>query len=53
MENFGELEKGKNFTFFENLFFSDEDLSMRLIAGNVLSNRYSAHKKLIPLLEFS
>jgi len=53
LKNYGELEKGKNFTFFENLFFSDEDLSMRLIAGNVLSNRYSAHKKLIPLLEYT
>ena len=53
LENYGELEKGKNFTFFENLFFSDEDLRMRLIAGNVLSNRYSAHKKLIPLLEYT
>jgi len=53
LENYGELENGKNFTFFENLFFSDEDLCMRLIAGKVLSNRYSTHKKLIPLLEYT
>jgi Leucine-rich repeat (LRR) protein len=53
LENYGELENGKNFTFFENLFFSDEDLHMRLIAGKVLSNRYSTHKKLIPLLEYT
>ena len=53
LENYGELEKGKNFTFFENLFFSDEDLRMRLIAGKVLNNRYSTHKKLIPLLGYT
>ena len=50
---YGELEKGKNFDFFENLFFSDEDLQMRLIAGKVLSKGYSKHKKLIPLLEYT
>ncbi|MHA1985918.1 MAG: leucine-rich repeat protein [Promethearchaeota archaeon] len=53
LENYGELEKGKNFTFFENLFFSDEDLRVRLIAGKVLNHRYSGHKKLIPLLEYT
>ncbi len=53
LENYGELEAGKNFTFFENLFFSDEDFQMRIIAGKVLSNRYSKHKKLIPLLEYA
>jgi len=53
LENYGELEKGKNFTFFENLFFSDEDLRMRLIAGKILTNRYSTNKKLIPLLRYT
>ena len=53
LENYGEFEFGNNFTFFENLFFSDEDVHMRLIAGKVLRNRYSTNKKLIPLLEYT
>ena len=53
LENYGELENGKNFTFFENLFFSDEDLPIRLIAGKVLIKGYSLHKKLTPLLEYT
>ncbi|MFW9895955.1 MAG: hypothetical protein ACFFD7_09155, partial [Candidatus Thorarchaeota archaeon] len=53
LENYGELEDGKNFNFFEDIFFSDEDFEMRLIAGNVLSIKYSTHKKLISLLEYA
>ncbi|MFX1524397.1 MAG: leucine-rich repeat protein [Promethearchaeota archaeon] len=53
LEYYGELEDGKNFNFFENIFFSDEDLEMRLIAGKVLKTNYSTHKKLISLLEYA
>ncbi|MFW9989858.1 MAG: leucine-rich repeat domain-containing protein [Candidatus Odinarchaeota archaeon] len=52
LKNYGLLEEGKNFKFFEQLFLSDENLQIRLIAGQILKEKYSSNKKLIPLLEF-
>ena len=50
LENYGLLEEGKNFKFFEHLFLSDENLDIRLTAGQILKEKYSKNKKLIPLL---
>ncbi len=53
LELFGSLDDGKNFKFLEQVFLSDEDLEIRLIAGKILEHNYMNHKKLIPLLEYS
>jgi Leucine-rich repeat (LRR) protein len=53
LENFGILEEGNNFSFLEQLFLSDEDLDIRLIAGRILQEKYPTHKKLLRLLEYS
>ena len=53
LELFGSLDDGKNFKFLEQVFLSDEDLEIRLIAGKILEDMYINHKKLIPLLEYS
>ncbi|MFX1501619.1 MAG: leucine-rich repeat domain-containing protein [Promethearchaeota archaeon] len=53
LEIYGLLEEGKNFKFFEQLFLSDENLQIRLIAGQILREKYSNNKKLIQLLEYS
>ncbi len=52
LEILGSIEEGKNFKFFEQLFLSDENLQIRIIAGQILKEKYSSNKKLIPLLEF-
>jgi Leucine-rich repeat (LRR) protein len=53
LENFGMLEEGNNFSFFEHLFLSDEDPDIRLIAAKVLKDKYLTHKKLFRLLEYT
>ena len=53
LENFGMLEEGSNFSFFEQLFLSDENLDIRLIAGKILKGKYLTHKKLSRLLEYT
>ena len=53
LENFGVIEEGNNFSFFEQLFLSDEDLDIRLIAAKILKNKYLTHKKLFRLLEYT
>ncbi|MCK4370859.1 MAG: leucine-rich repeat domain-containing protein, partial [Candidatus Lokiarchaeota archaeon] len=53
LKNFSLIEQGKNFKFFEQLFLSDEDLNMRIIAGEILKEKYSNNKKLIILLEYT
>ena len=53
LENYGLIEEGKNFKFFENLFLSDENLEIRLIAGKILKKKYSNNKKLISLLGYT
>jgi len=49
---FGEFDTLKNFKFLEQLFLSDEEIEIRLIAGKILQEKYSVHKKMIPLLEY-
>lgn len=53
LENYGLLEEGKNFKFFEYLFLGDEILEIRLIAGQILKEKYSNNKKLISLLGYT
>ncbi|UCD01265.1 MAG: leucine-rich repeat protein [Promethearchaeota archaeon] len=53
LEYYGSIDTGKNFKFFEHLFLSDEDLKLRLIAGQILKHNYSNNKKLISLLEYT
>jgi len=53
LENFGMIEEGNNFSFFEQLFLSDEDLDIRLIAAKILKDKYLTHKKLFRLLEYT
>ncbi|MFX1419440.1 MAG: leucine-rich repeat protein [Promethearchaeota archaeon] len=51
--NFGLIDEGKNFKFFEDLFLSDEDIKIRLIAGKILKENYLQNKRLIPLLDYT
>jgi Leucine-rich repeat (LRR) protein len=51
--NYGKIEEGKNFKFFEHLFLSDENLKIRLIAGQILKDKYFNNKKFISLLEYT
>jgi Leucine-rich repeat (LRR) protein len=51
--NYGSIDDGKNFKFFEHLFLSDEDNKMRLMAGQILKEKYLHHKKLISLLYYT
>ena len=53
LENFGMIEEDNNFSFFEQLFLSDEDLDIRLIAAKILKDKYLTHKKLYRLLEYT
>ena len=50
---FGTIDNYKNFKFLEQLFLSDEDSHIKLIAGNILRDKYLDYKKLIPLLEYA
>ncbi|MHA1914971.1 MAG: leucine-rich repeat protein [Promethearchaeota archaeon] len=49
---FGEIDTLKNFKFLEQLFLSEEEIEVRLIAGEILQDNYALHKKMIPLLEY-
>ncbi|MFX0020929.1 MAG: leucine-rich repeat protein [Candidatus Hermodarchaeota archaeon] len=51
--NYGIIDDGNNFKFFEHLFLSDEDIKLRLIAGQLLKDKYLHHKKLLPLLKYT
>jgi len=53
LEHYGSIDTGKNFKFFEHLFLSDENLKIRLIAGQILKEKYWNNKKLISLLEYT
>ncbi len=50
---YGTIDNCKNFKFLEQLFLSDEDPHIKLVAGNILRDKYSDYKKLIPLLEYT
>ncbi len=50
---YGTIDNCKNFKFLEQLFLSDEDPHIKLIAGNILRDKYSDYKKIIPLLEYT
>jgi len=49
---YGELEQGKDYKFLEEIFLSDEDISLRILSGQILGDNYFQHKKVINLLEF-
>ncbi|MFW9818039.1 MAG: leucine-rich repeat domain-containing protein [Candidatus Thorarchaeota archaeon] len=51
--NYGLIDEGKNFKFFEHLYLSDENIELRLIAGQILKEKYLHHKKLILLLKYT
>ncbi|UCC20563.1 MAG: leucine-rich repeat protein [Promethearchaeota archaeon] len=51
--NYGLIDEGKNFKFFEHLYLSDEDIKLRLIAGNVLKEKHLNNKKFIHLLKYT
>jgi Leucine-rich repeat (LRR) protein len=51
--NYGLIDEGKNFRFFEHLFLSDEDIKLRLIAGQILKEKYLHNKKLLPLIKYT
>ncbi|MFX1279488.1 MAG: leucine-rich repeat protein [Promethearchaeota archaeon] len=53
LETFGFIDEGNNFTFIEQLFLSDENSDMKLIAGMILKDKYITHKKLVRLLEYT
>ena len=53
LENFGRIDDKKNFKFFEQLFLSDEDSNIQLIAGCILRENYSTSKKILRLLEYA
>ncbi|MFX1374946.1 MAG: leucine-rich repeat protein [Promethearchaeota archaeon] len=53
LETFGIIDEGKNFSFFEQLFLSDENPDIRLFAGMILKEKYFTHKKLVRLLEYT
>jgi len=49
---YSSIEKGKEFKFFEQLFLSDEDPTLRLLTGQILKESYLSNKKIISLLDF-
>ena len=51
--NYGLIDEGKNFKFFEHLYLSDEDIELRLIAGRILKEKYLHNKKLLPLIKYT
>ena len=51
--NYGLIDEGKNFKFFEHLLLSDEDIKIRLIAGQTLKEKYLHNKRLISLLDYT
>ncbi|MFX1427194.1 MAG: leucine-rich repeat domain-containing protein [Promethearchaeota archaeon] len=53
LQTFGCIDEGKNFSFFEQLFLSDEDPYIRKFAGMILKEKYFTHKKIIRLLEYT
>jgi Leucine-rich repeat (LRR) protein len=48
----GKIDKDTSFSFYEHLFISDKDLSVRLTAGRVLCENYFHHPDLIPLFRY-
>jgi Leucine-rich repeat (LRR) protein len=50
--NYGLIDEGNHFKFFEHLFLSDEDIKLRLIAGKVLKEKYLQNKKFLLLLKY-
>ncbi|MFX1236057.1 MAG: hypothetical protein ACFFBY_16140, partial [Promethearchaeota archaeon] len=53
LEVYGQLDNGKSFRFFEQLFLTDEDVKIRLLAAEFLKQNYFYHPKLVSLLEFT
>jgi Leucine-rich repeat (LRR) protein len=49
----GELDEGSDFEFFEQLFLSDEDVTLRLASGELLRECYAHHERLISLFDYS
>ncbi|MHA1695632.1 MAG: leucine-rich repeat domain-containing protein, partial [Candidatus Helarchaeota archaeon] len=53
LEKFMEVDDGSNYEFLEQLFLSDEDRKVRMLAGKLLLGRYSNQKQLLTLLKFT
>ena len=53
LKTLGSIDEGTNFSFFEQLFLSDENLAMRLFAGEILKENYIKHKKIVRLLDYT
>lgn len=49
---YGEIEQGKDYSFLEEIFLSDESVILRLLSGKILGHNYFQHKKVIKLLEY-
>ena len=53
LEKFMEVDDGSNYEFLEQLFLSDEDRKVRMLAGKLLLGRYSNQEQLLTLLKFT
>lgn len=49
----GEIDDGGSFSFYEQLYVSDNDLPMRMKAGEILRNHYAGNPDFIPLLRYT
>jgi len=52
LQLYGELEQGKDYKFLEEIFLSDEDISLRILSGQILGYNYFQNRKVINLLEY-
>jgi len=50
---YSSIDDAKNFKFYEHLYLSDEDIEIRTLSGEILSQKYFSHKKLVDLFEFA
>jgi len=50
---YSSIDDGKNFKFYEHLYLSDEEIEIRTLSGEILNEKYYAHKKIISLFEFA
>jgi protein phosphatase 1 regulatory subunit 7 len=49
----GEIDDGGSFSFYEQLYVSDNDVLMRMKAGEILKNYYAQHPDFISLLRYT
>ncbi|MGV9173261.1 MAG: leucine-rich repeat domain-containing protein [Promethearchaeia archaeon] len=48
----GTIDDGTHFSFLEQLFLSDKDIPVSIIAGKILKKKYSTHPGFLPLLQY-